>query len=313
MQVPCGKCLTCRRRKQNEWAFRCMAEVKYNKKSFFTTLTFDDENLHYSPMGIPTLDKDFITSWLKRFRDTMPKLRYFGCGEYGDRFYRPHYHIAFFFDDDISTEFFTKRLKSYWTFGFCDVVEGLTPGRAKYIAKYSMKQIGFDYQDCEPPFAFMSRRPGIGKAILNDLPIDDLRKLDQWVLYDEQGTPYPIPRLFKDRIFSDWEREQHNLLLERMNNVKFDAELKLFQSDNPESNFFKFQADIAKSIDDQFRRNLHCEMYEFRYKSQKENYKPFKFPKFDQGLDPNLDFDLESSFNNERNTEFDSWYGCEDF
>lgn len=316
MQVPCGNCLHCRRRKQNEWAFRCMAEAKYNKKSFFCTFTFKDEHLHYSPSGIPTLSKEFITSWIKQFRDVMPKLRFFGCGEYGDRFSRPHYHLAFFFEDDISSEYFIKRLKSYWKYGFCDVEEGITPGRAKYIAKYSMKQLGFDYKDCEPPFALMSRRPGIGKALLNDLPIETIKKLDQWVLHDEQGTPYPIPRLYRERIYNDSEREQHNLLLERLNNVKFESDLRLFYADNPDSNYFKSYADIVKSIDNKFRMNLHRERYEFRYKSYQEQYKPFKFQQCDFGLQPNYEFDSDIQIIYEQTPKsyvFDAWFEDTDF
>ena len=44
---PCGKCLACMKRRQNDWAFRIQSETKkYPCRSFFVTLTIDDEHLH---------------------------------------------------------------------------------------------------------------------------------------------------------------------------------------------------------------------------------------------------------------------------
>ena len=48
---------------------------------------------------VPTLSKDDLQKFFKRLRKNYgKKVRYFACGEYGPKHYRPHYHLLFFFD-----------------------------------------------------------------------------------------------------------------------------------------------------------------------------------------------------------------------
>ena len=42
--VACGKCYECRKKKAREWRIRLAEEIRHNK-SYFVTLTVDDENL----------------------------------------------------------------------------------------------------------------------------------------------------------------------------------------------------------------------------------------------------------------------------
>ena len=42
--VACGKCYECRKKKAREWRIRLAEEIRHNK-SYFVTLTIDDENL----------------------------------------------------------------------------------------------------------------------------------------------------------------------------------------------------------------------------------------------------------------------------
>lgn len=268
--VPCGRCPACRRRKQNEWAFRIMEEAKFSRLTAFVTLTYDDNNLVYSDSGIPTLDPKRLQKFFKDLRYNF-SFRYFACGEYGDHFDRPHYHFVLFTNDNLSLaeieEFIVKR----WPDGFVKVESPVSAGRAKYCAKYSMKQVGFDYQDVVPPFARMSRRPGIGKQFLDSINVDRFRQLQQWHVHDYQGTPYTLPRYYKERIYSKDEIEQHSLLLERVKFAQDDIVASRFENYH---DYSQYMADVINNRERLFIAHLKKENYGFKYKPKKYEFKP---------------------------------------
>lgn len=286
IQVPCGRCPACRRRKQNEWAFRIMEEAKRSKKTAFVTLTYDDSNLVYSDLGIPTLCPDHFTNFLKRLRHDLEteSLRYFLCGEYGDQFDRPHGHCIFFYNGDLDDIKLADLVQKHWKFGFTLYEPGISAGRAKYCAKYTMKSLTYDYKDVVPPFARMSRRPGIGRQFLDHVDYNEFRKRNQWFVHDYQGTPYALPRYYAERIFNSNEREQHSLLLNRLLGNKFDLE---FINRDKKDNFYKFISDKAKYQEYLFMKSLNKENYGFKFKP----YQPKPRPKtrYDD-LKPNEDF-----------------------
>lgn len=265
MIVPCGRCPACRRRKQNEWAFRIMEEAKYTKNCYFVTLTYDDEFLPFSDLQIPTLKPDHLTTFFKNLRYNIGPFRYFACGEYGDQFNRPHYHFILFYNGNSDDEHIKASISNRWTYGFCQVDVGISDRRAKYCAKYSMKQIGFDYQDAIPPFARMSRRPGIGRQFLDQFPTDKLRKHNQWFVNDYKGTPYNLPRYYKERIYSKDECLEHSMLLEKLKNSDLDCRITEF-NDNNVGSFWKNQQDIILNNERLFIKHLKQENYGFRFK-----------------------------------------------
>lgn len=280
IEVPCGRCPACRRRKQNEWAFRIMEEAKFHSKVAFVTLTYNDDNLTYSDSGIPTLVPFQCTTFLKNLRydleyydknDDRQSFRYFLCGEYGDQFDRPHYHMILFYNGDLSHEEIEKYVEKRWIHGFIKYEPGISPGRAKYCAKYSMKSIGYDYQDVVPPFARMSRRPGIGKQFLENIDVDLFRSRGQWFVHDQAGTPYSLPRYYRDRIYSSDECQEHSFLLSMTKGLKFDFE----QVNRPDKrSIFKFESDKKKYREHLFIKSLLRENYGFKYK--KYEPKPFR-------------------------------------
>lgn len=210
---PCGKCLACLRRYANEWAFRAMCEAETSKAVHFLTLTYEDENLPLSVLDRPTLRFDDVDKWLKRFRHLVPPLRYFMCGEYGDKFGRPHYHLISYFPEDVTQDFLESALAESWPFGHAHVDPYVGAPQAKYVAKYLLKKKMLDYRDCEPAQARMSRMPGLGRQWCKD-NIEVLRKIRdnrQLVIHDYQGTPYPIPRFIKKFCYSDQDRERLSL------------------------------------------------------------------------------------------------------
>lgn len=167
VEIPCGKCLGCRLDHAGMWATRIAVEAKNWKKNCFITLTYNDNNLPLTDVGLMTLLKKDVQDFLKRLRyyekgneewenpvtgKIENPIRYFCCGEYGPKGGRPHYHMAIFNwePDDLKLwkqnkhgdpMFMSKKLQKIWGNGFV-VVEELNFNSASYIARYTLKKAG---------------------------------------------------------------------------------------------------------------------------------------------------------------------------
>lgn len=136
--APCGKCNVCRVQRSNQWALRCMHELKqYGNKAVFVTLTYNEENLPKNK----TLVKDDLQKFWKRLRKNLKgrKISYFACGEYGSRYDRPHYHAIIFGLDPFSLKD-KDVLKKSWTFCNWEMLshyfEPVSFQNCRYITKY---------------------------------------------------------------------------------------------------------------------------------------------------------------------------------
>lgn len=218
IQVPCGKCSACLSARRQSWAFRIQVESsQYPNSSFFVSLTYNDDCLPYGEQ-YPTLCKKDLTEFFHRLRSHLSSVdpqrpserpegrkyfRYFACGEYGDSFSRPHYHFVFW---DLyfkwPMEKWLKTFQRVWK--FCEPtsidIEDMSPARAEYVAKYCLKQLGVNYKalGVEPPFAVMSRRPGIGESFISDLNIKRLRSTGSLQVFDSTGCKFSLPRYYRD-------------------------------------------------------------------------------------------------------------------
>lgn len=192
---PCGYCIECRLSKARLWAIRCVHEAKMHDDNCFLTLTYNNENLPTNG----SINKREVQLFMKRLRkkEEGKEIRYFACGEYGDKLGRPHYHILLFghdFDDkvllkrnirfrsnnrfgksDIKELHVSEKLSKLWKKGF-HTIGDVTFESAGYCARYVTKKKYYSpnerrkgksiedyYKGKEPEFALMSRRPGIGK------------------------------------------------------------------------------------------------------------------------------------------------------
>lgn len=124
--VPCGKCVSCQRSKQLEYAIRGYYEYKECVDDggfvYWDTLTYNDNYLP-SFLGFPCFSKDDIQKYFKRlrrqldFKFNIPSsaLRYFLTCEYGSQHKRPHYHVIFFVHSNkISCSDFHQLLVTCW-------------------------------------------------------------------------------------------------------------------------------------------------------------------------------------------------------
>lgn len=184
VQLPCGRCIGCRLEYSRQWAMRCMHEASLHEDNCFVTLTYDDEHLPSDG----SLNKAHFQDFMKRLRArfTGETIRYYHCGEYGEKFSRPHYHACIFgfdfYDRDLFTErggtklYSSKLLSDLWPFGFSSVGD-VTFESAAYVARYVLKKVTGDKADdhymrlhevtgelnpVAPEYVTMSRGSGTG-------------------------------------------------------------------------------------------------------------------------------------------------------
>lgn len=137
---PCGQCPVCRQKKAGEWALRLMFESRLYPidKIAFVTLTYSPEHL---PKNYSLVSTE-ISSFVKRLRKHLSirnasKIRYFGCGEYGDMRGRPHYHLLIFNIDKENLD----CIKKSWNLGLIDIQQPRSTGSVEsYVAGYVAKK-----------------------------------------------------------------------------------------------------------------------------------------------------------------------------
>jgi len=216
IELPCGQCLGCRLEHAKEWALRCIHEASLYDNGLnncFITLTYADENL--PPFGnLRKIDfQKFIRSLRKK---TKQKIRYFMCGEYGEKTYRPHYHALLFgfrFSDQKLVNirkgnrvYTSQFLDETWKHGACEI-SAVTFKSAGYVARYIVKKQQGDpdelfkrYVIIDPEtgemsarhneYILMSLKPGIGERWYAKFKMD-LFPHDYAVLPDGRQTAVP--------------------------------------------------------------------------------------------------------------------------
>lgn len=232
IKISCGKCIGCRMDYSRHWADRCTMEAMMYPEdmSWFITLTYDDEHIvpvkpedapcyEFSPFRY-TLCPEHVTAFLKRLRRfyeyhyNHEGIRYYYCGEYGSKTYRPHYHMLAFnlpmYDlKPYKTNFngqmlyTSETLNDLWGHGFV-VIGACTWQTSAYVARYVLKkQKGKGAKDyykdfgIVPEFVRMSRDGGIGIGFYN-------RELDKIYEFDKCQLPNGItckpPKYFDDQL-----------------------------------------------------------------------------------------------------------------
>lgn len=233
IEVPCGNCAACRLEYSRQWANRCFLESLCHKNTWFITLTYDDAHLKFGSKGLPTIEKDALSNFVRKVRDFYghdKNIRFFGCSEYGDDTMRPHYHLILFGAPitDLTIDMpdmskpsingrypifrrknsngdyvmFSQNIYDCWQKGKIEVEEA-SWNTAAYVSRYVMKkQRGRGKEIYErlgilPPYLRMSNRPGIGYDWLMD-HADNILDTDYLSVKNASGvqTSHP-PRYFE--------------------------------------------------------------------------------------------------------------------
>lgn len=151
-----------------------MLEAMQHEQNSFVTLTYAPENEPWE------LKPDDLRLFLYRLRKALRpgRIRYYAVGEYGDKSFRPHFHMALFGagcepDGRRTCQCLVcSAVRETWGVGhtFCATLEERS---AQYICGYVVKKMT-SLKDSRlagrhPEFARMSLRPGIGAGAIPDV------------------------------------------------------------------------------------------------------------------------------------------------
>lgn len=215
--LSCGKCEECSKSRALEWSYRLYHESQFYKDTCFITLTYKDDPVY--------LNKKHFQDFIKRLRKHIlpAQIKFFGCGEYGSKRGRPHYHAVIFgwkpkdlkflmMDKNHFKIFNSVELAELWKHGFVSVGE-CTMNSFKYVCNYMQKQNKYkwhtdDLFDNAPPFVLMSK--GLGKRWFLDhiqtlstdkvFHKDDFRSIPRYYLKVAEKLGYDLTELKNKRI-----------------------------------------------------------------------------------------------------------------
>jgi hypothetical protein len=228
IKIPCGKCIGCRLERSRQWAIRCVHESTMYDNNCFITLTYDDNHLDKNG----SLNKRDFVLFMKKLRKKFGEgIRFFHCGEYGEKFQRPHHHACLFNHDFNDKQLWSVRnginiytsedLYKLWPYGYNTIGE-VNFESAAYVARYITKKItGNDakehYKGRMPEYITMSRRPGIGKGWY-DLYKDDVYNTDKCVV--RPGFVARPPRYYDKLYDIDNKWKMFNIKCDREEEAK---------------------------------------------------------------------------------------------
>lgn len=272
-ELPCGGCIGCRLKKSREWAIRCYHEAQMHDDNSYVTFTYDDDHL---PLAGSLRHRDWQL-FMKRFRKKRGHTRFFMCGEYGEKRWRPHFH-AILFGQDFADKCFYKynkqgdplftsaTLDSIWQQGAC-YLGAATFTSAAYVARYIMKkQTGKNaeshYRLAEPVIC-----PETGEVIealkpeycrssqtgpLKGLGYTWLRKFKRDVFPCDfvvvEGRKFPIPRYY-EKVLTEEDPE----IMDEIKHLRYLRSVEDRENQTPERLAVREQ--VKKAQTSQLRRD----------------------------------------------------------
>ena len=205
--IPCGTCFCCRLDMQKTAMDRMFCAWQSHDVSAFVTFTYDDNHLVYKDGFLqPTLSKEDVHKYLDNLRHKLNNcdFEFYLCGEYGDKFNRPHYHAIFF---GLDYELHKSLFEQTWKKGSVKVLP-VNPASFRYVSKYIVKPYSREWNDKNyydlgliPPFRKMSRGLGLRVYLTH---LDELREKGFFYL---KGKRISVNRYYFNKLVSYSERQ----------------------------------------------------------------------------------------------------------
>lgn len=236
--------------------------------AYFVTLTYDGNHVPLTDKGYMTLHKPDVQKFIKRLRFTQfgskqSTIKYYLCGEYGGKSFRPHYHIILFNADlslliglrdayfvDIGTLQLDGKVPYntvLWPYGHL-TIGCVSDASVGYTLKYMHKPFRIPQHvndDRVREFSCMSK--GLGLSYLTDV-MKAWHKADlteRMYLNVADGKKCAMPRYYKNKLYTDEERQEiqiaylkkprEEIILSRKDQMRY-SDLKLKQSSTKNRN-----------------------------------------------------------------------------
>lgn len=206
----CGCCIECRKEKQREWRVRLEEELRSNF-GYFTTLTI-------SPEGIKEIEEKTNLKWkenpneiatkglrlfLERVRkETKKSIKHWCVTELGEKKDRIHLHGIFFGQKS------AELIRKHWKYGFVFIGDYCNSRSVNYMTKYMLK---VDIK--HPEFKqIVLTSAGIGAGYMDRLDYlwqkQNYKNINVATYTFRNGTKMAMPKYYKNKIFTDKEREK---------------------------------------------------------------------------------------------------------
>lgn len=259
LNLPCGQCVGCRLERSRQWAMRCLHESSLYDRNCFITLTYDNEHLPKNG----SVDVREFQLFMKRLRKAYPedRIRFFHCGEYGEKGGRPHYHACLFgfdFPDKVlysvsngNRLYVSRSLYNLWGNGAFErqLIGDVTFESAAYVARYIMKKVTGEaaadhYGNRRPEYITMSRRPGIGKGWYEKYR-DEVYPADSVIV---RGVEVKPPKYYDglydvdNHVGMDIVRSDRLIAGEKAFDLKFDKKGRVVSENQ------KFRLDVKREV-----------------------------------------------------------------
>ena len=218
LTVPCGHCYQCVRKRKLEWEIRITSEMSVSDCSFFSLISYNEENLPNPPIA----DKLALQMLIRRLRRFLEyrygrhvKLKYFIVSEYGEERNRLHYHAIFFIKGIYFDRFQWKiLLEPEWKKVFCSAYM-LAPNWIHYCVKYMQKSYNMmlaSHLGCDAYYKYVKERYKVdslnGKLLIPFVQDGNIPEFEDFLniklpLFYMKGKGYPLPRSWYDKLFSN--------------------------------------------------------------------------------------------------------------
>lgn len=230
----------------------------WSNRGCFITLTYNKENLPEDN----SLHKEHLQKFFKRLRKSLgdKKIKYFACGEYGEKKKRPHYHAIVF---GLSVMEAMEQLPLTWKLGFFDI-QPVYFESCKYVTGYVMKKYNGEkakqeYGDRQIPFRLSSL--GLGK----EFALNNRDNLIENGGYLYRGFNQGLPKYYK-LLF---DREDVRDIVHKYKNLPKNMETWTLCRD--EVRYFVREESLARTMRDKAIRQSEEEKEEYKKFLEKFN------------------------------------------
>lgn len=203
IEIPCGVCQECRKKRASEWRARITAEMKKNINSQFVTLTISDEYIEkVENQEIHQACADLMRKLTKNANKQKVKMKRVFISEIGGNdTQRLHFHGIVWPAIDKET------WKKLWPYGIVDTGYKCDQSTVSYITKYMLK-------GSEKFPDYISRVYSSGGIGADYVKSTDAKKRNQYrgkdtnqKLKTESGKEIELPMYWKKKLYTDYQRE----------------------------------------------------------------------------------------------------------
>ena len=126
-----------------------------------------------------------------------------------------------------------------WQNGF--QIGTVNRGSIHYVTKYHVNKNIYP-EGSEPSFATMSRKPGLGSNYVRDYASYHDGNINRSYLLHPGGVKSRLPRYYKDKLYTESEREQIGEIgRNNYNTWSSQLEIDKHYRNNPDKNFYEYQ------------------------------------------------------------------------